>query len=313
MKKRFVLGTMLMAVCVLLSGCCLKHDWQEATCTEPSTCAKCDETEGEALGHTWVDATCTAPKTCSVCGETRGHALGHIWVVATCTAPNTCSLCGETEGEALAHTWVDANYQTPKTCSVCGETEGDVLTPSFVEHGLAINAEEGVTYDYVTACYNNPSYTTVGHLTFSGYQTVTDTASLGLEDKEGYEWRTLHVKVLFDDENAWLYGISLKACQENYYDIEGWDDSSREDAANNQAFYTVNYNGIDYQDCTIKAVAQNSGWVDKTVTVDHDWYVRMPIGYDGVVFGYRNSQVEWKEGMYVYDVADENTLFFRMD
>lgn len=55
------------------------HQWIEATCTEPRTCGKCGETEGEALGHQWLAATCTAPQTCSVCGMTEGTALGHQW------------------------------------------------------------------------------------------------------------------------------------------------------------------------------------------------------------------------------------------
>lgn len=44
----------------------MSHEWKEATCAEPKTCAKCGETEGEALGHTWVEATCEEPKHYSV-------------------------------------------------------------------------------------------------------------------------------------------------------------------------------------------------------------------------------------------------------
>ena len=80
-----------------------EHEWQEATCTTPITCIKCDETQGEPLGHTWVDATCSSPQTCSVCGETSGHSLKHDWLDATCTEPKTCSLCGETKGDPLGH------------------------------------------------------------------------------------------------------------------------------------------------------------------------------------------------------------------
>ena len=29
------------------------------------------------LGHDWTDADCDTPKTCAVCGETEGVALGH--------------------------------------------------------------------------------------------------------------------------------------------------------------------------------------------------------------------------------------------
>lgn len=67
MKKRCLLFLGALLVFCMLAGCECKHEWAEATCTEPKTCAKCGETEGEALGHTWIDATCTEPKTCSVC------------------------------------------------------------------------------------------------------------------------------------------------------------------------------------------------------------------------------------------------------
>lgn len=117
---------------VLLTGCCLSHEWEEATCTAPQTCAKCGKTEGEPLPHTWEDATCTAPKTCSVCGETEGDTLPHEWEEATCSAPKTCAVCGETEGEALGHEAGDWKVKSEPTetaegeyirvCDRCGET-----------------------------------------------------------------------------------------------------------------------------------------------------------------------------------------------
>lgn len=58
-----------------LLGCCLQHDWKEATCTEPKTCAKCGKTEGESNGHSWISATVKEPKTCRNCGITEGEPL----------------------------------------------------------------------------------------------------------------------------------------------------------------------------------------------------------------------------------------------
>ncbi len=101
MKKK--LFCLLMAAALLLSGCCMSHEWADADCDTPKTCTKCDKTEGEALGHSWADADCDTPKTCAVCGETEGEALGHSWADATCEAAKTCTVCGATEGEALPH------------------------------------------------------------------------------------------------------------------------------------------------------------------------------------------------------------------
>lgn len=94
-----VIATLFLSV--LLAACGHEHTWVAATCTEPATCSKCGETDGEPLGHTWSEATCTAPKTCSVCGEVEGEALGHDWEPATHEAPETCRRCGETRGTPL--------------------------------------------------------------------------------------------------------------------------------------------------------------------------------------------------------------------
>ena len=158
MKKRLAVFLICLTVFVLC-GCCLSHEWQEATCTEPKTCSKCGKTEGEALGHIWEEATCVKPKTCSVCGEIEGEALGHQASPATCieasvcsicgetvakatghkAAPATCtedpvcSVCGETVAKATGHDWVEATVESPKTCKNCGLTEGDPLEPKYFD------------------------------------------------------------------------------------------------------------------------------------------------------------------------------------
>lgn len=110
MRKRIYTVLLMLSLIMIMSGCCISHDWQEATCTEPRTCSKCGQTEGEALGHTWVEATCTEPKTCSVCGATEGEALGHMLT--------------------------EANYQEAAICEICGATEGEPLQADFEMYGL---------------------------------------------------------------------------------------------------------------------------------------------------------------------------------
>lgn len=127
-----VLGIALIGI-VLYSLLRCKHEWKEATCTEPRTCILCDEIEGEPLGHTWEEATCTTPKTCDVCGVTEGEVLGHTWEEATCITPKTCDVCGTVEGEPLGHTWLEATCTVPKTCDVCGAIEGEPLGHTWLE------------------------------------------------------------------------------------------------------------------------------------------------------------------------------------
>ena len=97
MKRK--LFCLLIAAALLLSGCCLRHEWVDADCVNPKTCAKCEKTEGEALGHSWAEATCTAPKTCSVCAATEGEPLPHDvkWNFhrEEKTMDGDCSACGE--------------------------------------------------------------------------------------------------------------------------------------------------------------------------------------------------------------------------
>lgn len=49
---------LFIIVILLFTGCAHKHEFSEATCTEPKTCIKCGETEGEALGHTTEIGKC---------------------------------------------------------------------------------------------------------------------------------------------------------------------------------------------------------------------------------------------------------------
>lgn len=105
-KKGFVF-ILVFAMVFLLCGCCLSHEWVEASCAAPKTCSKCGKTEGEPLEHQWKEATCTAPRTCTDCGETYGVKLSHKfskeemqnpnYVEATATFVKTCTTCGEQE------------------------------------------------------------------------------------------------------------------------------------------------------------------------------------------------------------------------
>ena len=99
MKKKVRLGLLILTIGMSLSGCCLSHEWEEATCTAPETCTKCGETQGEPTGHKWEEATCTQPEICSVCEETQKEPKPHTWKEATLEVAKTCEDCGLTEGE----------------------------------------------------------------------------------------------------------------------------------------------------------------------------------------------------------------------
>lgn len=120
-----ILCIFLLSMSLTACGKC-EHEWVEATCTEPKTCSKCGETEGEPIGHEWVEATCEEPMTCKKCGSTDGKPLGHISSELTCTQGGVCERCGKELGP-LGHEWVEATCTEPKKCNRCGETDGEPL------------------------------------------------------------------------------------------------------------------------------------------------------------------------------------------
>lgn len=157
MKKLMKVAAVLMALCLLLTGCealsvelpfelpfelpenpiIHVHKWQEATCAAPMTC-ECGATKGEPLEHTIVnvegkEATCTETgltlsKVCSVCGYVQrpqvvipanGHTPGDP---ANCTNDQTCTECGIVLQESTGGVHVGgaaATCTTAQTCTFC--------------------------------------------------------------------------------------------------------------------------------------------------------------------------------------------------
>ena len=134
-KKKWALAwgvsVLTLFAMLFISTSVCDHNWIDATCEAPKTCASCGETEGNPIAHDWVDATCDTPKVCTSCGETEGNPIAHDWATATCSIPETCLLCGDTRGDTLEHAagdWktsstdmVAATVTSKKYCNVCGD------------------------------------------------------------------------------------------------------------------------------------------------------------------------------------------------
>ena len=123
--KRIGLTIAVMMVLLVLSGCCLQHQWVEATCGTPRTCSECGKIAGEPTEqHEWIEADCNTTKHCSVCKKYEGAPLGHKWEDATCTEAKICTRCGDVNGEALGHQYNQDGDDF--LCGRCGEeTEFD--------------------------------------------------------------------------------------------------------------------------------------------------------------------------------------------
>lgn len=279
MKKRVFV---FLLCCLLLSGCSHRHEWQEATCTAPKTCTACQETEGEPLGHDFTDADCTAPK--------------------------TCRRCGMTEGEPLGHDFSEANYQDAPLCRRCGLREGEKLPAGFELHGLACTAENGVSYPY-RSCAREDNSPVEGAVVF--LEDPKEPLPVNLENAEGYVWRYVRISLEFADETSVRKGCRWSFLDEDYYNIELHDDSLHMVDGGSDGF-TVNFHGQDYTQCLRYYEYDNGHWDTNVYYVDYDQWFRIPEGYDGIVVGVRDSSVPWPEGAHIYDVVNENAVFYRL-
>ena len=115
MMKKLICAVLTASMLVSLTGCLHTHNFSEATCTEPMTCAECGATEGEPLGHTFAEATCDKAKTCTVCGATEGEPLGHTVSIGTCrrcgTSVNHDEVSDMLDYYKSAKNYLDTAYQ----------------------------------------------------------------------------------------------------------------------------------------------------------------------------------------------------------
>lgn len=123
MKKIFCL-IMCSLLLILFCSCECKHLWEDATCTKPSSCRECGQTQGTALGHSWSKATCTQPSTCRNCGQTQGTALGHAVGIGICSKCNQYSYTLKKEAIELGKIITD--------CALGMEEWGEHLVEYYV-------------------------------------------------------------------------------------------------------------------------------------------------------------------------------------
>ena len=336
--KRNVFLTVALAL-FLLAGCGCQHEWQDASCIVPKTCINCQETEGESIGHNWQDAscmvpktcidcqategetidhsweeaTCTVPKTCAVCDLTEGDVLPHEWVEVSCAAPKHCSACSLTEGEALPHTWQEANYQRAQSCTVCGAEEGQPVPGDYELAGIVCNMEVDAPYTYCTATYDDRNLTATGTVTISDYKIFESDSTHPA--KEGYEWRSACVRIVFEPENARDKGIRMGRWLDDYYVAE-WSKRAVKLGANGDMTYRVNYLG---EDVEIYCVVENykwTGWSSGKNTYSETLYFQVPVGYDGVTIAFMDSRTMGsakQSNTATTKAANENCLFFRFN
>lgn len=161
-----------------------------------------------------------------------------------------------------------------------GEPSDPVLTGTdsrqadFEKEHISCDAKLNQTYTSVIPCYNNPNYTTIEKVTFSDYAVFSSDESH--EALEGYEWKTVSMTYVIDDENGYQYGISFHFFADDYYNRDAVPDEFGE-------IYTLNYNGTEYDACVGYSEYETTGWIDGVFTAKYTFSFRVPKGYDGCV------------------------------
>lgn len=286
--KRALICVVTAIYSVILTGCCITHEFSEATCIDPQICVKCGEIQGEPLGHNWSDATCVLPKTCTVCGETDGEALGH-------SADK------------------EANYQEASICTVCNEVLEEAKTAFWKENSIAIATDKIDTeIPYETICYDDNTLKTIGNFFVSDFEVIDGNDNL--ESADGYKWVKFCMNLNFDDDNAWEFGAQWAFRLDDYYNPQVVDDSFSEvgedDALSKYGAetFTLNWYGQDYDRCIAMddpdaKKAYIYEWKDKTLSVKFYKAIRIPEGYDGFVVSAVSANDS--ETKYIYEIKPE--------
>lgn len=281
MKKACIpalLVVLMLALCAC--GAC-KHEWTDATCTAPKTCAKCGETEGEPLGHDAGEASYWSAAVCSRCGEEVGGKL-------------------EPEFEKLGFDWVAVT-----------EMDAPGIFPAKSGNSFYFAGEF-----YVSCCSEMPEVSTYGAIALNDYRVFESDETHAA--KEGYEWRIAEFDIAFHDEMANRFGAKFSVFSTDYY--HGPDDDVIALPSDGHTF-SLDYKEATYDECYEDFYFESRwedesipNEPNATIRVAHmtlRYETLMPAGYDGVLLAFydpRNADA----GDAMLDRIDKNTVFVRL-
>lgn len=201
--------SLMLALCMLigLSSCSLfcKHEWKDATCTDPKTCTRCSKTEGDALGHTGGNATCSQKAVCSVCGAEYGDLAAHTF---------TEEIVKDEALKAAASCANAATYYKSCTCGAISTNAADVFfVGTASRHQYENNVCTVCGFDATTPYYLNfvSSFGTTDRISVTLKNLVIGHEIVGtVQDAALKEISTVDVAELeiYIDENGQLGGAA---------------------------------------------------------------------------------------------------------
>lgn len=226
-RARFFLVLALAAM--VLSGCCISHEWAEATCESPKACQKCGQTEGQALGHIWADAACEAPQTCTRCQKAQGEALGHDYRCISFTATeydSRCTLCQDVKTfpiqdmEAFAAELVCGEWKLGRFCYKSGE-EYAFTDDGSLEAYIMLSENAGSNYEPSREEYEE-EYAQLQQLCHMVWKPDGTCSAPDSEELSEFEWRcTAEYTNSVTSENgfALFFGIRQTGDEDAYADL----------------------------------------------------------------------------------------------
>ena len=166
-----------------------KHEWQEASCTQPETCVRCGKTEGDALGHDYEDTTCISQKPCTRCGTYDGMVLTHEWR----EDGKVCTLCG-------------MDTRTPEEkfseALITGLSENFYIAADAWKGGFLEEYEE--TIPYKEEQFLDPDLTFWAEQYYENLENIHS----ALEHYGTDNWDTVYTYWLYHDRALILYNIN---------------------------------------------------------------------------------------------------------
>ena len=129
-------------------------------------------------------------------------------------------------------------------------------------------------YDYKTVCYSDRSLTTDGHIYIYDY--IIEPAGDGLVDK------TVKAMLIFDDDNAWNYGMSFNVL---------YADFVNDDTISGAGEWTVQIDGTEYPVTVLQDEFIYGEWTPMGNFVSkYVLTIRMPKDYDDIGLFFYNAQ-----------------------
>ena len=267
--------------------------------------------------HNWIEANCLDPMTCTDCGKTEGSVVAvHAWIDATCLAPRTCIDCGETEGSVLEHSWREANFQQPQTCTECGEIYGPRLRPAWETLGYRITPV-GRAVPYLSSCYRHRR-STEGTVMMRSFRILPYSEFLGLEFREGFEWRIASFTAEFSCNNSNNHGVWIAFGFMCFYTLSPDPNVPTRPTLMGGEIHTqtVNYNGEEFEGF-FKFIPGLNEWItgiggrNNTLRMRMQAAASVPIGFDGVIVYFTNG-INWPKELSLLERLDSDSVFFRL-